>query len=98
MKIKLDYATAIGIANSMKNNAVSFEANHQNLLKAVSELSSIWSGNISSVMQSELKDMNNDVGKIQESLAGLADLAASSADLLKETDSAIGTGINAATN
>ena len=92
-QIKLNYEAAIGIANKMKSDASSFGSNHQKLIKTVADLGAVWTGDISSTMQSELKDMNKDVGKIQEALEGLAEIAIQSANALKETDDAIGAGI-----
>jgi len=91
--IKLDYHAALGIANKMKSSAEAFAANQSALTNAVEALESNWSGNISRVMQSELKDMNRDVEKIQDTLQQMATLAIDSANLLKDADSALGTGI-----
>ena len=95
--IKLDYAAATGIAKKMNSDASAFGSNHQRLVKTVSALASSWSGNVSNAMQNELKDMNKDVAKIQETLSEMAKLAINSANLLKDTDTGLGKGISGAT-
>jgi len=50
------------------------------------------------VMRAELKAMNRDVEKIRDTLQKIANLAIDSANLLKDVDSALGTGIKNVSN
>jgi len=93
-KISLLYPAALSIATKMKSNATAFDSNQQKLVRAVAALGSSWSGNVSNAMQSELKDMNQDVANIQATLSELAEFAIKSANLLKDVDTALGKGIS----
>jgi len=93
-QITLNHPAALAIATKMKSSAAAFGSNQQKLVRAVATLGSSWSGNISDAMQSELKDMNQDVANIQATLSELAEFALKSANLLKDVDTALGTGIS----
>jgi len=92
-RIGLDYTAAIGIANKMKSNAETFYSNQQRLVQAANALGDSWGGHVSNLMQHELRQMNDDVAAIQQTLVGIADLASQSANALKEVDDALGSGI-----
>jgi len=91
--IKLDYHAAMETANQMKSSAEAFDSNQSALASAIAALESNWSGKISRVMQAELKDMNRNSEKMRDTLQQMANLAIDSANLLKDVDSTLGTGI-----